>query len=360
MTALKSTNLDILTIRNAVGYPSTDIGTLCTCDNINKWSRFRPGYWAVKDNLLIFIKPRGGNNIDPRGIDSEINDNKEGFKYGDFRGYDPNSEPPYVIGEKEITINPSSSQQGFIDVEMTYYLSNVDWFNEEIQYRGRNNFLVLYSTVCIRRKDTNAIIGKIEKSQILAGSKYCTITIKLPVPTSTETYTIPVDVGLGQIDKYWHTLPFSDRIYTIKRNLKPSYIISIEREYYAELKLSIIGLDDVDQNQPIGAVIIDGGQSDFPASTIVHPIKNVKVTIIFFNSGHSYVLNHPRWSISGIQIYRKNGNYISTSDWSNTWQSQGNDTFSFNYDFGRTCQDGDVFLIQARSFGTVVATRINH
>ena len=39
---LPETDISIMMVRNALGYPSTDLGTLCTCYNINMWSKKKP------------------------------------------------------------------------------------------------------------------------------------------------------------------------------------------------------------------------------------------------------------------------------------------------------------------------------
>lgn len=44
---LPNTDISIMDVRNILGYPSTDLGTLCSCDKVNKWSRYRSGYWKI-------------------------------------------------------------------------------------------------------------------------------------------------------------------------------------------------------------------------------------------------------------------------------------------------------------------------
>ena len=35
-------DVGVLMVRNVLGYPSTDLGTLCSCENVNIWSRYKP------------------------------------------------------------------------------------------------------------------------------------------------------------------------------------------------------------------------------------------------------------------------------------------------------------------------------
>lgn len=46
MAKLGATNISIMDVRNILGYPSTDLGTLCTCNNINPWSKWKPIHCA--------------------------------------------------------------------------------------------------------------------------------------------------------------------------------------------------------------------------------------------------------------------------------------------------------------------------
>lgn len=47
---LPETDISIMDVRNCLGYPSTDLGTLCSCDKINPWSKKKP-VWLSTDAL---------------------------------------------------------------------------------------------------------------------------------------------------------------------------------------------------------------------------------------------------------------------------------------------------------------------
>ena len=39
---LPNSDISIMDVRNALGYPSTDLGTLCSCNKINMWAKYKP------------------------------------------------------------------------------------------------------------------------------------------------------------------------------------------------------------------------------------------------------------------------------------------------------------------------------
>ena len=96
---LGNSNISIMDVRNTLGYPSTDLGTLCTCANVNKYSRYRPGYWTTgtSQDSLTFVQPRGVNYNDPRGSRNGIS--KEVYFLGDFRNYDSTARGYFVDGQ---------------------------------------------------------------------------------------------------------------------------------------------------------------------------------------------------------------------------------------------------------------------
>ena len=142
--ALPETNITTTLVGNAIGNSSRNVGVLCTAPTINKWSRYRPGYfypYADANKYLTFQAPRGGGYTDPRGTDTEINDNKEGYKLGDFRGYNHTAIIPYIDEMSAITYGSSdagtASSRG-----VTFYLGEVNWkMLEETVYRSLNNLV---------------------------------------------------------------------------------------------------------------------------------------------------------------------------------------------------------------------------
>lgn len=132
---LPKTNLSILMVRNAVGYPSTDLGTLCTCGEpyVNKWSKYkpvvhnfsvsRPENWWKGSNLNCGINYLTHANI--ANLITSVNNGENQHPYevprggvsspyrlGDFAGYNSNSLPPVHAGNVEGTYYQSNGNLG--------------------------------------------------------------------------------------------------------------------------------------------------------------------------------------------------------------------------------------------------------
>lgn len=95
-------------VRNALSYPSTDLGTLCSCDKINMWSKYKPvrynfttirpsNWWKAQDGNCGIYYPSFNNYL---GVKNVWDDNLNGwvyqkptggasqpFRLGDFAGY---------------------------------------------------------------------------------------------------------------------------------------------------------------------------------------------------------------------------------------------------------------------------------
>ena len=130
---LPTSDLSVLSVRNALGVSTTNVGVLCTSPSINMWSRRKPVRdprinipysdvgkgadgmcglilppWEGDDTLLTgYLKPRGviGGYVEP-------------FRLGDFRGYFDDRSLPVKLLPKPASIT-LSKQDG------TGYLSNV-------------------------------------------------------------------------------------------------------------------------------------------------------------------------------------------------------------------------------------------
>lgn len=133
MASLPMTNVSIMNVRNILAYPSTDLGTLCTCPNINIWAKYKPlasaftynrptEWWrgtnnhcginyitysrmtdfieAVNNNTVFFThdKPTGGT-LAP-------------YRLGDFCGYNHNAVPPIMTSNIEGEYYQSNGNMG--------------------------------------------------------------------------------------------------------------------------------------------------------------------------------------------------------------------------------------------------------
>ena len=141
---LPATDIDLMDIRNITGYPSIDLGTLCSCGEpyINKWSKYKPVIHSTIDYDTVapheWWKAQSGNC----GLDYTIYnrlsefitqaDNETNFyryepptggtnspyRLGDFRNYSTESQPPILannydgmthimMGDKPLKIKPN-------------------------------------------------------------------------------------------------------------------------------------------------------------------------------------------------------------------------------------------------------------
>ena len=111
-----------MTVRNTLQHPSTDLGTLCSCNKINKWAKYKP-----VSNRFTYNRPvdwwKGWENncgitsITHRDMLSMINSIKAGvdqhpyippsggptspYRLGDFAGYNTDSIAPISAGNVE-------------------------------------------------------------------------------------------------------------------------------------------------------------------------------------------------------------------------------------------------------------------
>ncbi len=111
---LPTTDISIMDVRNALGYPSTDLGTLCSCNKINMWAKYKPvrheftsnrpsNWWQSKlGNCGITFNTFGNvqglvNGIsEGNGYTYQAPTGGTGSPYrlGDFAGYKTDARPP--------------------------------------------------------------------------------------------------------------------------------------------------------------------------------------------------------------------------------------------------------------------------
>ena len=151
---LPTTNISTTLVANTLGTSSRDVGTLCTSNRINKWSRCKPidddrnilleeDWWTGTDGKCgLDINPiqieLGNANWTVRAIWESYNSNpwqyikaSKAFRLGDFRGYQHDAVCPFQINYKkgdsyEVPIQPVGS------VIFGYHLFSmiVDDFND--------------------------------------------------------------------------------------------------------------------------------------------------------------------------------------------------------------------------------------
>ena len=94
-------DVGVLMVRNVLGYPSTDLGTLCSCENVNIWSRYKP-VRAAMDVLTDTLRNElTGFKINPNTLylewDKPTGGTTSPYRIGDFRGYNHDARRPTCV-----------------------------------------------------------------------------------------------------------------------------------------------------------------------------------------------------------------------------------------------------------------------
>ena len=128
---LGTTDVSILNVRNILGYPSTDLGTLCSCGEnyINIWSPYKPinyngltlsdtirnthSGFKIVNNYLQYDPPVGGSTSP--------------YRLGDFRGYKSDAAKPSNVTEKQdIFVKTTADIPDYRTFAFNYYIPEYD------------------------------------------------------------------------------------------------------------------------------------------------------------------------------------------------------------------------------------------
>ena len=128
---LGTTDISILNVRNILGYPSTDLGTLCSCGEnyINIWSPYKPinyngltlsdtirnthSGFKIVNNYLQYDPPVGGSTSP--------------YRLGDFRGYKSDAAKPSNVTEKQdIFVSTTADIPDYRTFAFNYYIPEYD------------------------------------------------------------------------------------------------------------------------------------------------------------------------------------------------------------------------------------------
>lgn len=339
---------------------------LCQSDRINKYSRFRPGYWTQEGTLLTFVKPRGGGYADPRGYRYDKYGNPTTDRavsaIGDFGGYNPDALTPGPEGNKETTINISSTQTGTVEIDSIFYLGEVDWFGEETTYHGRNWFGNTYDQLYAVLIDgsNKTIIGTVNRSEMTQQGRNLTalhLKYYLPIRTTATTYNLTVRFALGTNNKAEGYFPDSvGKTFTIKRSEEPTWLVQVLGGDYAALKDALVGLQPEDAASDTMIVTLYNNRGTFLGTN-----RNVNVSGIFFyvlfpNSGRRYEITQLRWYVSGdLEVFdRINNKVLSSSRFSVTmgfWGHGGEqEGYAFTLEIPETPRDNMIYRLNLDTF----------
>ena len=128
---LGTTDISILSVRNILGYPSTDLGTLCSCGEnyINIWSPYKPINYngltlsdTIRDKLTGFKIVNNYLQYDP-----PVGGSTSPYRLGDFRGYKSDAAKPSNVTEKQdIFVKTTADIPDYRTFAFNYYIPEYD------------------------------------------------------------------------------------------------------------------------------------------------------------------------------------------------------------------------------------------
>jgi hypothetical protein len=176
-------------VGQTIGLSSNDVGTLCSSNRINPWSRYKPGYlYADSNNHMQFQPPRGMGHNDPRG--SYLGRPDEGYNLGDFRGYNHTATAPSVTSPGTVTAYTNTLSVAYVQ----FMIGEIDWLKTEKDFHpAMSNLPTLpYATLLMTNSSGN-ILTNITFQFDWDSSGSITITPSITPtspPRSTLTFTV--------------------------------------------------------------------------------------------------------------------------------------------------------------------------
>lgn len=361
---LGNTDIDIMTVRNILGYPSTDLGTLCSCDNVNKYSRYRPGYWATDGSkTLVFKKPLGGNYSDPRGTDTEIGSNLQLYKLGDFRGYNSTARQPWVDGDNpRITNLASTYTDPTYDEDVALNIGEVDWFNEETKYWGKNASLGGCNQV-VAVDSNGTVLGYVNKDNLRRDGRNLSadFTIAVKTPTSSATQTTIVKFGLGKANKLYYYFPTeSNLVIQTTKVSAPTYTIFMDESCSSTIYNRIsryLSESDTD----VYDVILSPQNGTFITGSTTLAFKTTSSIIVAYPSFNEYTIISPKLTLYYTVIVTNNntGSVINTWTGNGTFAFAGHGLYNLSFPLNTKALDGYHYDIKITDIGSTTQLILN-
>lgn len=201
--ALGSNNIDTTTVAKAIGVASHDVFTLCTSNNVNRGSKFKPGYISVNSVSASFVKP-DGVSINP--FTSQI----FGANLGDFRFYNHAAVVPGIQGQPasmNIQIhNVGSGNTGYAEpLTLDLDLGEIDWWNKETTPHGKVRYVAYGASVWSRMR-ARTTLGGLGVDEAVGASQWIpcsntnrrgtvTLTPLIQAMSGSQTYRIILEVN---------------------------------------------------------------------------------------------------------------------------------------------------------------------
>jgi len=345
-------------------------GYLCKSEKVNKYARFRPGYWYVDTSgNLAFQRPRGGTQNDPRGTRPDGNPG-EVFDLADFRGYNPAAVAPSInTGGTEMEVVFASDQAGkTVPVEVVFNLGEVDWFGEETKYWGRNNISSAYDTLYAYRgygTTGRALVGSCHKDN-LERSGYtarapidCQLTVP---PTGSVEYEI--FFALGYAEKAYAYFPNTIKV---KLTLLSGAIMIVRVLSSAisglKSKLTLVPSNTGDSPSDLQEIIVYGGEKSYTSAVITASFDAVSF-IARMSSGNTYRFTSLRLQATGTvycydrPMYDSGAVLRSQKSFNVGMAASGDGTYSMSVSLPEAAGDGKYFYIDISSFTSNVSATL--
>ena len=287
------------------------LSTLCTTDRINPYSRRRPGYWKESGMELVFQKPRGNGYTDPRGT-RPTGDTGEVYALGDFRGYNTEpTTPGFEGGDREVH---NGSNDTHVDMDLRFFLGEVDWFNEEGDYHGKNFFGRTYTHlhVVLIQGSTRTIVGTVARSAISQQGRNLTahnIPVSISLPTTGNEFQFTYRAALGTSDHAYAYFPTDGNgqvTITVTRSEQLYYVITSTAN--SALAAAVSG--------PSGSLVAPafyGNSGNIVGANDYVDVKGFRVELVY-TDGKRYIITTMRWKVGGeLRLVNSAGTTIRTA-----------------------------------------------
>lgn len=358
---LPDTNISVIDVRNATGTPSTDIGTLCRSENVNKYSRYRPGYWYVDTSgNLQFQRPRGWGTNDPRG--SRFGYAYEAYALGDFRGYNTLAPAPSLNNGSDFYEVVVASEGGGStrEFEIVMNLGEVDWFSEETEFRGRNNIPASYDTVYAERKvgTSWSVIGSCHKDDLERSghTARAPLNVSLAVPSSGST-NYELRFGLGDAGKVYARFP-NTLTFRVTRLSGAYVIVRTTTDAVASLKTRLqVPSGYGDTASDLYQILVYNGQKEYESAVTAAAFTQLSLVAEML-SHNQYILTAPRLTVTGTaKCYNKPMNESgatlkSSKSFTANLATNGYGLYTGQFPLSEPANDGEYHYLDITGFGS--------
>lgn len=333
-----------------------NLAHICQSANVNKYARFRPGYWYMDSSGNLSFKRPDGTSTDPRNNNNGRS--KLGFYLGDFRGYNPSANPPgFTGGMTEIEFLYASNVSSSQTCDIVFELGEVDWFNEETEFHGRNNlayeYVWIYASLNGGTETKAAVVHK--DNLIRSGyNKRVDTQASVTVPSSgTNTYKFYFYLGTSAQKR----AKFPN-VLTVKiTRVAGAYVyLGVLASAASNLTGKLLGLEEGDDNYDVSEVRVANGEMEIKTALGYAAYENVRFEVILTNQ-RRYWITTSRLIVAGNgYCYTKpRGESGSTLQSSNTFNKNlavsGQGLYNFQITLPEIANDGEWFYLDITGFG---------